>query len=101
MTALVGATVLLLWVEPDVEKMLGAVDWTTLVFFMALFMLVGAVQEVGILGLIAGAMGNLIGQSVADAGPRPEGRGSVDNFYGCSGFTPLPPIISIRLRALI
>jgi Na+/H+ antiporter NhaD/arsenite permease-like protein len=63
-TALVGATILLLWVEPDVEKMMGAVDWTTLVFFMALFMLVGAVQEVGILGLIAGAMGNLIGQSV-------------------------------------
>ena len=63
-TALVGATVLLLWVEPDVEKMLGAVDWTTLVFFMALFMLVGAVQEVGILGLVATAMGSLIGQSL-------------------------------------
>jgi Na+/H+ antiporter NhaD/arsenite permease-like protein len=60
-TALVGATILLLWVEPDIEKMLGAVDWTTLVFFMALFMLVGAVQEVGILGLVAGAMGSLIG----------------------------------------
>ena len=59
-TALVGATILLLWVEPDIEKMLGAVDWTTLVFFMALFMLVGAVQEVGILGLVAGAMGSLI-----------------------------------------
>lgn len=63
-TALVGATILLLWVEPDVEKMLGAVDWTTLVFFMALFMLVGAVQEVGILGLVAGAMGQLIGESM-------------------------------------
>jgi len=64
-TALVGATVLLLWVEPDIEKMLRAVDWTTLVFFMALFMLVGAVQEVGILGLLAGVMGQLIGQSIA------------------------------------
>ncbi|GAB4572224.1 MAG: ArsB/NhaD family transporter [Anaerolineae bacterium] len=63
-TALVGATVLLLWVEPDVEKMLGAVDWTTLVFFMALFMLVGAVQEVGILSIVATAMGSLIGQSL-------------------------------------
>lgn len=63
-TALAGATILLLWVEPDVEKMLGAVDWTTLVFFMALFMLVGAVQEVGILGLVASAMGDLIGQSL-------------------------------------
>lgn len=63
-TALSGATILLLWVEPDVEKMLGAVDWTTLVFFMALFMLVGAVQEVGILGLVASAMGSLIGESL-------------------------------------
>lgn len=60
-TALVGATLLLLWVEPNIEKMLGAVDWTTLVFFMALFMLVGAIQEVGILSLIAAAMSNLIG----------------------------------------
>ena len=64
-TALVGATALLLWVEPDIEKMLRAVDWTTLVFFMALFMLVGAVQEVGLLGLLAGAMGMLIGESLA------------------------------------
>jgi Na+/H+ antiporter NhaD/arsenite permease-like protein len=63
-TALVGATILLLWVEPDVEKMLGAVDWTTLVFFMALFMLVGAVQEVGILGIVATAMGKIVGDSV-------------------------------------
>ncbi len=63
-TALVGATILLLWVEPDIEKMLMAVDWMTLVFFMALFMLVGAVQEVGILGLFAGAMGQLIGESI-------------------------------------
>ncbi len=62
-TALVGATILLMWVEPDIEKMLRAVDWTTLVFFMALFMLVGAVQEVGILGLLAGAMGQVIGDS--------------------------------------
>ncbi len=64
-TALVGATILLLWVEPDVEKMLSAVDWTTLVFFMALFMLVGAVQEVGILGIVATTMGDLIGESIA------------------------------------
>jgi len=60
-TALLGATVLLLLVEPDIEKMLRVVDWTTLVFFMALFMLVGAVQEVGLLGLFAGALGNIIG----------------------------------------
>lgn len=63
-TALIGATVLLLLIEPDIHKMLRVVDWTTLVFFMALFMLVGAVQEVGILSLIAEGMGDLIGESM-------------------------------------
>jgi len=64
-TALVGATVLLVWVEPDVHQMIKAVDWTTLVFFMALFIVVGAVQEVGLISLIAGAMGRLIGENLA------------------------------------
>ena len=63
-TALIGATVLLLVVEPDIEKMLRVVDWTTLVFFMALFMLVGAVQEVGMLSILAEVMGDLIGESM-------------------------------------
>jgi Na+/H+ antiporter NhaD/arsenite permease-like protein len=64
-TALVGATVLLIWVEPDVHQMIKAVDWTTLVFFMALFIVVGAVQEVGLISLLAGAMGRLIGKNLA------------------------------------
>lgn len=63
-TALIGATVLLLLIEPDIHKMMRVVDWTTLVFFMALFMLVGAVQEVGILSLIAEGMGDIIGESM-------------------------------------
>ena len=63
-TALLSATVMLVWVETDVERMLSLVDWTTLVFFMALFMLVGAVQEVGLMGTVASAMGELIGTSV-------------------------------------
>jgi len=62
-TALLAATVMLVWVETDVEKMLNLVDWTTLVFFMALFMLVGAVQEVGLIGSIASAMGEIVGTS--------------------------------------
>ena len=32
-TALVGATTLMVWIEPDIEEMIDAVDWTTLVFF--------------------------------------------------------------------
>ncbi len=63
-TAMLSATVMLVWVETDVEKMLSLVDWTTLVFFMALFMLVGAIQEVGLIGAIASAMGEIVGTSV-------------------------------------
>jgi Na+/H+ antiporter NhaD/arsenite permease-like protein len=63
-TALLAATIMLIWVETDVEKMLNLVDWTTLVFFMALFMLVGAVQEVGLMGSIASTMGEIVGTSL-------------------------------------
>ena len=48
-TAVMGATALLMWIKPDIEEMIEAVDWTTLVFFIALFMVVGAIQEVGLI----------------------------------------------------
>jgi Na+/H+ antiporter NhaD/arsenite permease-like protein len=60
-TALMGATALLVWIRPDIEEMIEAVDWTTLVFFMALFICVGAVQEVGLISFIADAIGRWVG----------------------------------------
>jgi Na+/H+ antiporter NhaD/arsenite permease-like protein len=63
-TALLAATVMLVWVETDVQKMLSLVDWTTLVFFMALFMLVGSIQEVGLISTVAGYMGDVVGTSL-------------------------------------
>ncbi len=63
-TALLAATVMLVWVETDVQKMLNLVDWTTLVFFMALFMLVGSIQEVGLISTIAGYMGDVVGTNL-------------------------------------
>ncbi|NIW49870.1 MAG: hypothetical protein GWN30_35385, partial [Gammaproteobacteria bacterium] len=45
-TALLGATSLMVWIRPNIDEMIEAVDWTTLVFFMALFMVVGGIQEV-------------------------------------------------------
>ena len=62
---MIGATVLLIWLKPDVHQMIIAVDWTTLVFFMALFVVVGAVQEVGLLGLIASEMASLVGDNLS------------------------------------
>jgi len=63
-TAIAGATLLLIWLKPDVQHMIKAVDWTTLVFFMALFMIVGAIQEVGLISLAAEGMSQLIGENL-------------------------------------
>jgi Na+/H+ antiporter NhaD/arsenite permease-like protein len=63
-TALMGATALLVWIRPNVQEMIEAVDWTTLVFFMALFIVVGAIQEVGLVSLIADAIGRLVGANL-------------------------------------
>lgn len=62
--AILGSTALLLWVQPDVSEMLREVDWTTLVFFMSLFMMVGGIQEVGLIQLIAESVKNLAGDSL-------------------------------------
>ncbi|MCD6425879.1 MAG: ArsB/NhaD family transporter [Anaerolineales bacterium] len=63
-TALIGASALLIWIRPDIDEMIGAVDWTTLVFFMSLFIVVGAIQEVGLISAIAIVIGELIGQNL-------------------------------------
>jgi Na+/H+ antiporter NhaD/arsenite permease-like protein len=62
--ALVGATLLLIWLKPDVHAMIIAVDWTTLVFFMALFIVVGAVQEVGLISMVAAWISAIVGESL-------------------------------------
>lgn len=55
--ALIGAVVMLLWIHPHVEEMMTVVDWTTLIFFIGLFMVIGAVEEVGLIFLIADQIG--------------------------------------------
>ncbi|MFN2188572.1 MAG: SLC13 family permease [Candidatus Promineifilaceae bacterium] len=63
-TAIIGATALLIWIRPNIEEMIEAVDWTTLVFFIALFVAVGAIQEVGLISFIAEMIGKLVGDSL-------------------------------------
>jgi Na+/H+ antiporter NhaD/arsenite permease-like protein len=63
-TALMGATALLVWMRPNVDEMIDAVDWTTLVFFICLFIVVGAIQEVGFISYIAGFIRDLVGESL-------------------------------------
>lgn len=65
--ALAGAVVMLIWVNPDIEQMMGVVDWTTLLFFIGLFVVVGAVQEVGVLSFVADGISRLVGSNLTVA----------------------------------
>ena len=66
-SAIIGAVAMLIWVHPDIEQMMTVVDWTTLIFFIGLFMVIGAVQEVGLIALIASSIGKLVGDNLVIA----------------------------------
>ena len=57
--ALLGAGAMVLISRTTPKQFLGEVEWVTLAFFMALFVLVGSLVEVGVIGAI--------GQTAADA----------------------------------
>ena len=51
--ALTGASVMLLVTKQSVEKALEGIEWTTLFFFLGLFVLVGALEHTGAIGEVA------------------------------------------------
>ncbi|MDA8126630.1 MAG: ArsB/NhaD family transporter [Deltaproteobacteria bacterium] len=51
--AITVAMVLLLITRVDVEEMLGHIEWSTLLFFSGLFILVGILEHKGVIGWIA------------------------------------------------
>jgi Na+/H+ antiporter NhaD/arsenite permease-like protein len=51
--ALSGATFLIIWVRPDMHRMLREVDWTTLLFFIGLFIVVGGMEASGVIEWLA------------------------------------------------
>jgi Na+/H+ antiporter NhaD/arsenite permease-like protein len=62
--ALTGAALLVVWVRPDMHRMLREVDWTTLVFFIGIFILVGALEVGGVISWIASVIGDLAGDNL-------------------------------------
>ncbi len=54
--ALTGAAVGLLVTRVDLEKALSKIEWPTLFFFVALFVMVGALEETGAIGEVADAV---------------------------------------------
>ena len=62
--ALAGATILMLWGRTDPHHVLREVEWTTLFFFIGLFIAVEAVVQVGIIENMAQAALRLTGGSL-------------------------------------
>jgi len=63
--ALAGATILLLVAGDDVEDALERVEWSTIFFFLGLFVMVGALEEQGIIADVAGLLADFTGDSRA------------------------------------
>ncbi|HVM17826.1 MAG TPA: ArsB/NhaD family transporter [Gaiellaceae bacterium] len=61
--ALAGATLLLLIAADDVEHALERVEWSTIFFFLGLFVMVGGLEQQGIISQVAGAIGEVTGGS--------------------------------------
>jgi Na+/H+ antiporter NhaD/arsenite permease-like protein len=62
--ALAGATALIVWVRPDMHRMLREVDWTTLMFFIGIFVVVGGLEATEVIAWVAGAIGDLAGSNL-------------------------------------
>ena len=59
--ALTGAAVGLLVTRIDLEKALSGIEWTTLFFFIGLFVMVGALEATGAIGHVADAVKDVTG----------------------------------------
>ncbi|HWH43992.1 MAG TPA: ArsB/NhaD family transporter [Thermoleophilaceae bacterium] len=57
--ALTGASVMLLVTTQPVEKALEGIEWTTLFFFLGLFVLVGSLEETGAIEEVAHGIANV------------------------------------------
>ncbi|MGB2851258.1 MAG: ArsB/NhaD family transporter [Solirubrobacterales bacterium] len=54
--ALTGASVALLVTRQNLEETLSGIEWSTLFFFLGLFVMVGALEETGAIGEVANAI---------------------------------------------
>ncbi|HEX6269923.1 MAG TPA: SLC13 family permease, partial [Anaerolineales bacterium] len=57
--AMGAAAIALLWVQPDIHETFKKVEWSVLVFFSALFVMVGGLEASGVLERIVGLMERL------------------------------------------
>jgi Na+/H+ antiporter NhaD/arsenite permease-like protein len=61
--ALTGATAMLLVAGDDVERALESVEWSTIFFFLGLFVMVGGLEHRGVIGDVATWLADVTGDS--------------------------------------
>jgi Na+/H+ antiporter NhaD/arsenite permease-like protein len=64
MVALSGAAAILLWTRPDVEELLKEIEWSVLLFFGSLFVVVGGLEASGVLAGMAASITTLAAQDI-------------------------------------
>ena len=57
--AISAAAVALIWVQPDIQETFKKVEWSVLIFFSALFVMVGGLEASGVLEAIVGLLEGL------------------------------------------
>jgi Na+/H+ antiporter NhaD/arsenite permease-like protein len=57
--ALGAASVALVWVRPDIQDTLRRIEWSVLLFFSALFIMVGALEASGVMEVVVSALKGL------------------------------------------
>jgi Na+/H+ antiporter NhaD/arsenite permease-like protein len=62
--AVIGATMILLLVRPNLEEIFREVEWSILIFFASLFIVVGGIERVGILPFIGAKVVSLANEDM-------------------------------------
>jgi Na+/H+ antiporter NhaD/arsenite permease-like protein len=62
--ALSAAAIALVWVQPDIQEVFKHIEWSVLIFFGALFVMVGGLEKAGVMESIVGLL-----EQVSDVPP--------------------------------
>lgn len=100
--ALTGAALLLALTRPDMDEILERVEWTTIIFFAGLFVVVHGVVSTGLLEMIAQGVlhltqGHMIISTLAILFLAAVGSGVVDNIPFTAAMIPVVATLSSQL----
>jgi Na+/H+ antiporter NhaD/arsenite permease-like protein len=58
MVALSAAALALVWIQPDIQEVFKRIEWSVLIFFGALFIMVGGLEHAGVLQSVVNVLEN-------------------------------------------